>query len=274
MKFRDDAKLNIRGRVEIFDDNGNVILDTTNMIMSRVRLACLYNLFRDQKILITGQTNDYFPVSENADQYPNAVPIICGFMFGDNGCNNSNPPEITVPNPRDNYKLSKTENSKAFHPIPFITTIDGQGNMVNTPSVINSAGSFNNIKDFINNPVIHDNKIITSGSVIKYFPITVDGVTDNNYYCKAIDINNSQIKINQENDEFEYIINFKIEPQDLVGATFSELGLVMANCNVTNGIITDIDTSTVSLASRLTFSPISLSSQLLTSSNVKYHIYM
>lgn len=264
MDFKEKQNsFNIKGRVEIFNEKGEKILDTTNMIMDRTRLAALYGLFRDNKILATGYSNGYFKRSKNS----NYVPVICGFMFGDNGENKSSPPTLRVPDPTRTFDITQNpsvSNTEDFHPIKFLSLTQSKSDSL----VIGSGGSLDALDDYINNVQVDTNKIKDSKNIIKYFYNK-----DNNYYCKAIDLNNCDLKINN-NSEFEYIINFKVEPIDLIGANFSEIGLVIASCNISNNIIQDIDDSTVMLASRLTFSPISLSSQLLASFNVKYHIYI
>jgi hypothetical protein len=259
----------LKGRVEIFDDKGNKIRDVNNLILGSTRLAILYNLFRDPKILATGITEGYFKKSTN-DAKKNYIPTICGFMFGCNGANVSNPSILRVPSPRDNFTStgSLDNNSTSFIPVSLLSLASTSGEMLNT------SGSFQNVDEFITNPVISSSVISNQEtSTVKYF--TPDSLEDEgNYYCKAINTSNSSISIDSENYEIEYIIKFEIGPYDLIGKSFNEIGLVLANCDLTNGVITDVDTSTVVLASRLTFDEISLSRQLLASFNIRYHIYI
>lgn len=277
MQFKEfankDAKL--KGRVEIFNnDTGEKILDISNLILASTRVAMLYNLFRDPKILSQAQAKGILKEG-GAISGENAIPTICGFMFGCNGANVSNPSILRVPAPNDNYeKVSDVTlaNTTNFVPVPMLS-IEKDGT---SSKVINSAGSFTKISDFINigSDSIQENTISDSNSIIKYFSPTdlEDGV---NYYCKAITTTNSSLRIDEKSSEIEYIIKFNIEPYDLIGKSFNEIGLVIANCIVSNdGFITAIDTNTVKLASRLTFDEISLSRQLLTSFNVRYHIYI
>jgi len=273
-KFREDLlkRKPIRGKAEIFDDKGNLIKVIDNLILLSTRLAILYNLFKDNKILITAQDKGYLPIS--SDQTKKSYqPTICGFMFGCNGVNKSNPSIIRVPSPIDNYKneIALDHNSTQFIPVPMISVADSGGALLNT------AGSYQNISEFINSPVISETVIsdnIGDSSIVKYF--SPDDLGDpSNYYCKAINTSNSELKINTENYEIEYIIKFSIGSYDLIGKSFNEIGLVLANCEISDtGLITDIDTTTVCLASRLTFDEISLSKKLLSSFNIKYHIYI
>lgn len=267
------ARKPIRGRVEIFDIDGNKILEKDNLILLSTRLAILYNLFRDQKIIDIARAKKYLPSSTNKNK-KDYIPTICGFMFGCNGANISNPSILRVPAPNDNYNNinSLNNNSNSFIPVPMLSVNSVGGDLINT------AGSYNNISEFINSPKINDNESIiydqkdNAINAVKYF--SPDDLKGENYYCKAINTSNSNISINPENFEIEYTIKFNIGSYDLIGKSFNEIGLVIANCNILNGIITDIDTSTVALASRLTFDEISLSKSLLSSFNIKYHIYI
>lgn len=260
----------IRGMVEILDDNGNLIKKVDNLILLSTRLSILYNLFRDEKILQTSITKGYLPKkSEGKENY---IPTICGFMFGSNGANISNPSILRVPSPIDNFIETPDldNNTTSFIPVPMISVADNGGTLLNT------AGSYQNISEFINNASIDtDNYIIKdSNSIIKYFSPASFNDQDN-YYCKAINTTNSELKVNTENFEVEYIIKFNIGSYDLIGKSFSEIGLVLAYCEIgQSGLITGIDTNTVTLASRLTFDEISLSKKLLSSFNIRYHIYI
>lgn len=262
-------KTPIRGMAEIVDENGNVIRKVDNLILASTRLAILYNLFKDSKILETARSNGYLPTSTDSTK-KSYIPTICGFMFGCNGTNISNPSILRVPSPVDKYsdRTALDNNSTNFIPVPIIS-VTSSGDLLNT------SGSYQNISEFLNNPVISpDQTIITTNNTVQYFtPSDIDD--QQNYYCKAIDTSNSEIKINEENFEIEYIAKFNIKTYDLVGKSFNEIGLVLANCEISDSnIITDIDTSTVSLASRLTFEEVSLSTQLLSSFIIRYHIYI
>ena len=284
MRFNEYANKDalLKGRVEIIrNDTNEKILDTENLILASTRIAILYNLFRDPKILSSAYSADNLLKKPTDSSKSNYIPTICGFMFGCNGANISNPSILRVPSPTDDYssnnEITLDKNTTKFIPIPILSiTSDGtSSDGTNSYSVINSAGSFTKISDFINNPVVTENSTISdsSTSIIKYF--TPDDIKDgNNFYCKAITTSNSSISIDEKSSEIEYIIKFNVEPYDLIGKSFNEIGLVLANCDIQNGNIVDIDTSTVKLASRLTFDEISLSRQLLTSFNIRYHIYI
>jgi hypothetical protein len=194
-------------------------------------------------------------------------------MFGNNGADVSNPASLRVPSPIDTFidptkNLSNT-NPGLFRPVPFISVAEA-----GDTSLINSGGSYTDIKQFINNPSVSTDVIKNNDTnSISYF--TPDEFeSDGNYYCKAISTSNSEFKIDSENCEFEYILRLNVEPFDLIGKSFNEIGLVLAFCNTgAGGQISDIDTSTINLASRLTFDEISLSRTLLSSFTIKYHIY-
>jgi len=260
----------IRGMVEFLDDKGNLIKKVDNLILLSTRLAILYNLFKDEKILQT-VAGTYLP--EKTEGKETYVPTICGFMFGNNGANISNPSILRVPSPTDNFIETPDldNNTTSFIPVPMISVADTGGELLNT------AGSYQNINEFINiNSESFDipNIIKDANSTIKYFS-PASFADQDNFYCKAINTTNSELKINTENFEVEYIIKFSIGSYDLIGKSFSEIGLVLAYCDISeNGLITDIDTNSITLASRLTFDEISLSKKLLSSFNIRYHIYI
>lgn len=265
----------MRGKVEFFDNNGNKFKEISNLVLMSTRVAMLYNIFKDQKILDRGISEGYLKKTKDPTK-ENYIPTICGFMFGNNGVNISNPSILRVPSPNDKILTTKTldSNPTNFIPVPFLSVADSTGTLLNT------AGSFNNIDEFINNPLIipglissQTNKGSSINTTVKYFSPS-EFEDESNYYCKAIDTVNSDFKIDNTSFEMEYIITFNVEPFDLIGKSFSELGLVLANCNISDGgIITDIDTDTVTLASRLTFSTTSLASELLAAFKLKYHVY-
>lgn len=269
-KEKDLKRKPIRGMVEILDDKGNLIKKVDNLILLSTRLAILYNLFKDEKILQT-VAGTYLP--EKTEGKENYVPTICGFMFGNNGANISNPSILRVPSPVDNFIETPDldNNTTSFIPVPMISVADAGGTLLNT------AGSYQNIDEFINinsESFNQDYIIRDANSTIKYFsPASFQD--QDNYYCKAINTTNSELKINTENFEVEYIIKFSIGSYDLIGKSFSEIGLVLAYCEIgQSGLITDIDTNSITLASRLTFDEISLSKKLLSSFNIRYHIYI
>lgn len=270
LNFYEFQDKTIKGRVEIFDNKGNLLKTVDNLILLSARLAMLYNIFKDRKIISKATEDGYIPeASEGKENY---IPVICGFMFGNNGSNISNPSIIRVPSPIDNFTSDDnlTTDSTMFVPVPMIPRPENANNGGNGGN-----NSYQNTDAYLNNLTFDSDRVIdnTTG-LTKYFsPSSLND--DDNFYCKSIDTTKSEIKINPTNFEIEYIIKFDITRNDLVGKSFSEIGLVMANCNLSNsGIITDIDMGTVCLASRLTFENMSLSKELASSFNIRYHIYI
>lgn len=268
----------MRGVVEFFDNNGNLLFTKENLILASTRFAILYNLFTDQKILSTAISEGYLrrPSNDKTDGYR---PAICGFSFGCNGANISNPSILRVPSPNDQFDdISNLDNNTTnFIPVSFISINESDNNT--NPTFINTGGSFQNLSEYINQPVVSDGVITetnNTNSTVKYFTPTYNGDISGNYYCKAINVYNSEINVDPDSYEIEYLIKFKVEPYDLIGKSFNELGLVVANCKFSddNTRIIDVDSSTVVLGSRLTFEEISLSKQLLASFNVRYHLYI
>lgn len=273
MKIKEKI-LPIKGMIEIFDKNGNLYTRVNNLVLTATRASILQLLFNDVKI--STQINN----NELVTQLPtnnNTRKMICGFTFGEGGSSmNINPSIVNVPYHNDTFAL---ENSN-FKRLPFLKITSDSG-----PITFENNGSYENLDEIINYSVNEkssisknsDNNLIqtinNTVSSVKYFAFN-----NNCYYCKSFNIQNNQIIYDNITGEIDYIINLQVENQDLIGETFSEIGLVIADCTCNfnnNGVtITNIDDDTVRLATRATFKPISLSTELLSAFTLKYHLFI
>lgn len=275
-------KFNIKGRLEIIDNNtGKKILDAKNLVLLISRAAILQVMFNDDKVMeqVSASASGIIPTkfkNTNFTVTDGYKRIICGFVFGHNGCElNTNPAIVRVPSPQDVAKISENPNNTFddFLALPMINLI-GSGS---DTKILNTSGSYENLSEINNNYIYENNTVketVSNGSLIKYFNLAEAPTDTTDLYCKAFDTNFSTTTIDPYSSEIDYKIKLDVDNYDLIGQTFSELGLVMADCKVTNGIITEIKSDTAVLATRLTFDPISLSSQLLSQFSLYYHIYI
>ena len=256
----------IRGKIEIFDKNNNLYKSIENLVLTASRAAILQVLFNDDKIYDAIHDNNIIsPLPSSND----VRKLICGFAFGEGGSKiNISPSTVYVPSHNDSFE------NNTFQKIPFLKVIETTNNGIK----FENNGSYENLDEIINSSVsenssitISNNNIIqqTNTTNVKYFYSK-----DNNYYCKTFDINKNVINYEQITGELDYIITLEVENHDLIGEIFSEIGLVIANCNVSQGSISAIDNDSVRLATRATFTPISLSTELLSSFTIKYHIFI
>lgn len=273
-------KYNIKGRLEIIDNNtGKTILDAHNLVLLISRAAILQVMFNDDKVMQQVSANSDSVLPNGLKNFPvtdGYRRMICGFVFGHNGCEiNTNPAIVRVPSPQDIAQVNDNPNDSFdnFLALPMINLIGDS----NSTKILNSSGSYENLSEINNNYLYVNNTIketVTNGSLIRYFNLASVPNDTNDLYCKTIDTNYSVTTIDPFSSEIDYKIKLDVENFDLIGQTFSEIGLVMADCKVVNGIITDIKSETAVLATRLTFDPISLSSQLLSQFSLYYHIYI
>lgn len=275
LEIKDKDLKFLKGKIEIFDKNGNLYFTTSNLVLTASRAAIIQILFNDDKVADTINALENQDYVEKLPTSNNIKKLICGFSLGNGGANvNVSPTTIKVPSHKDNFV------NGTFSKVPFISAENGIGGTI----TIKGNSSYENLDEIINtssaleNPSIsiasNDNIVVNSNGAInsvRYF-----FANDTNYYCKAFDIINNKCNYINTTGEIDYVIKLPVDSWDAVGETISEVGLVLADCTVSsdNKNIIAIDDSTVHLATRATFSPISLATDLLSSFTIKYHIYI
>jgi hypothetical protein len=296
-------KIKLRGRVEIINkETGEKILDADNLVLLMTRATILQVLFNDDKVMqqvsatsnilpkLTIRTETTDPetettitnetIEENYPQINGYRRMICGFVFGNNGSEiNTNPAIVRVPSPVDIANVGEpiNDNEGDFIALPMIN-ISGSEDV----KILNTSGSYENLSEIINDYSITNNAITSENysvsTNVQYFNLapfsegTDEDITA--YYCKSFKTEYNQTTIDPTTSEIDYRIELDIENYDLVGQTFSEIGLVIADCKVINGVITEILPNSGTLATRVTFNPISLSTQLSSQFSIYYHIYI
>lgn len=282
MIFKDSLQL--RGRFEIVNNlTGEKILDEKNLVLLITRAAILQILFNDDKIMmnVNATASDLIPSNltpKNYAQDPNYRRMICGFAFGKNGNEpNTNPVIIRVPSPQDVALVTEpaTPDWEQFIALPMVS-FSGTGSNV---QIYNTSGSYENFSEITNDREYNYNQKtlsekVNGQSIVRYFNFASAPNSNNELYCKVFDSSYSTTTIDPTSSEIDYRIKLDVENFNLVGETFNEVGLVMADCKVEGGVITDIKPNSGVLATRLTFTPISLSSQLLSQFSFYYHIYI
>lgn len=264
----------LKGKIEIFDKNNNLYFTTTNLILTASRASILQILFNDNKIadkINTLENNKYIePLPTNS----NVKKIICGFSLGEGGANiNISPTTIKVPSHKDSFingTFSKVPFISAENNIDGTISLKGNSSYENLNEIINTSSSLENGNVSIQaNGNITENYSDGSINSVKYF-----NKVDNNYYCKTFDTVNSACEYVSATGEIDYIVRLPVDNWDCIGETISEVGLVIGDCKMKNNSIISIDDKTLHLATRATFSPISLSTELLSNFTIKYHIYI